>query len=97
MIKEIGSGAYGVVMMAENKATKQQVAIKLVKDCFRHSICARKIYREIKILRKLTRLPQNIFTTKLIDIIVPEELGGAGSKDEAGRGESTCLAASERN
>lgn len=34
---------------------------------------ARKTLREIKILRKLSRIPNNIFTTNLIDIILPTE------------------------
>ena len=42
-----------------------------MKNIFEDSYAARKTYREIKILRKLTRIEANLFTTKLIDIILP--------------------------
>jgi hypothetical protein len=32
---------------------------------------ARKVLREISLLRQLTEIPQNIFTVKLKDIIIP--------------------------
>jgi len=32
---------------------------------------ARKVLREISLLRQLTAIPQNIFTVKLKDIIIP--------------------------
>lgn len=33
----------------------------------------RKVLREIKLLRKLTEMKDNIFTTKLYDIIIPKK------------------------
>ena len=44
----------------------------MVRDAFKDEYSARKILREIKILRKLSRIPNNLFTTKLIDVILPE-------------------------
>lgn len=67
--------------MARHKTTKQQVAIKLITDCFRNSIIARKTFREIRILRKLSMMPQNIFTTKLLDIIMPVEEDSGSNSD----------------
>ena len=40
----------------------------------------RKVLREITILRKLTEMDENIFTTKIIDIIIPN---GVVSKKSA--------------
>ena len=45
-----------------------------MKNVFGDSYQARKTLREIKILRKLSRIPNNIFTTALIDIILPAEV-----------------------
>ena len=69
---ELGAGSYGQVMLAKHRHTKQKVAIKLIRDCFKDACMARKTYREVKILRKLSSIPKNIFTTRLIDIILPE-------------------------
>ena len=44
----------------------------MVRDAFKDEYSARKILREIKILRKLSRIPNNLFTTKLIDVVLPE-------------------------
>jgi len=34
----------------------------------------RKVFREIKLMRKLSEIENNIFTTKVIDVILPENL-----------------------
>ena len=47
------------------------VAIKLIKDAFENYYTALQVFREVKLLRKLTQLQNNAFTTKLIDIIIP--------------------------
>lgn len=60
--------------------TKQVVAIKLMKNIFLDSYQARKTLREIKILRKLSRIPNNLFTTALIDIILPADMQIGWSK-----------------
>ena len=70
----MGQGSYGFVVKAMNKETKQVVAIKLMKNIFGDIYQARKTLREIKILRKLSRIPNNLFTTHLIDIILPTEV-----------------------
>ena len=44
----------------------------MVRDAFKDEYSSRKILREIKILRKLSRIPNNLFTTRLIDVILPE-------------------------
>jgi len=48
------------------------VAIKLIKNIFKCIYQARLAYREIFILRKLSEIEDNIYTTKLIDIVYPK-------------------------
>ena len=45
-----------------------------MKNIFGDSYQARKTLREIKILRKLSRIPNNLFTTTLLDVILPAEM-----------------------
>ena len=52
--------------------TQKLYAIKLVQNCFQNQYTALQIHREIKLLRKLTEMEDNIFTTKVIDIILAE-------------------------
>ena len=41
-------------------------------NAFKTPYLARKTYREIKIMRKLTEMPNNVFVPSLYDIILPE-------------------------
>lgn len=52
LIKPVGHGAYGVVISALNKETGQQVAIKKVSGAFEDLVDAKRILREITLLRK---------------------------------------------
>lgn len=45
--KHIGTGSYGEVLKAKNLKTGQEVAIKLVKNCFSDASQTRKILSEI--------------------------------------------------
>jgi serine/threonine protein kinase len=62
-------------MLAKCKKSGVKCAVKLINDCFSTCYQLRKIYREILILRKLTELPGNLFTTKLIEVFIPEDQG----------------------
>ena len=42
-----------------------------MKNIFNDVYQARKVLREITLLRKLSRIPNNIFTSQLYDIILP--------------------------
>lgn len=47
------------------------VAIKLIQNIDKSSYTTRKVLREIIILRKLSEMEENLFTIKLLDVIIP--------------------------
>ena len=51
------------------------MAIKYIEDAFDSIHSAKRVYREIAILRRLSAMEDNIFTVKLIDVIIPEVEG----------------------
>jgi hypothetical protein len=59
-------------MKAKNLSTGQIVSIKLMHGCFKSIHRARMLLRELMILRKLSEMEDNIFTTKIYDIILPK-------------------------
>lgn len=54
MIRPIGHGAYGVVISALDKETGKQVAIKKISRAFEDTIDAKRILREIKLMKKFS-------------------------------------------
>ena len=68
--------------MAKNRETGDKVAIKLITDVSKTPYGARKVLREIVLLRKLSECPNNIFTVKLLDIVLPP-LKSDGIEDES--------------
>mgnify|MGYP000861776985 CR=1 FL=1 len=85
--KYLGEGAFGTVVSATNNKTGQSVAIKMIKRVQADSYMARKVLRELIILRKLGQLDNNLFFTKVYDIILPE--GVLPSDDESKETKST--------
>ena len=67
LIKELGAGSYGSVILALHKKTQRQVAIKALFDIFEDNIDCKRILREIVLLRRLKHT--NI--VKIYDIIEP--------------------------
>jgi serine/threonine protein kinase len=53
LLKQIGSGAYGVVASAQDLTTGQRVAIKKIGNAFADLVDAKRVLREIKIMRTL--------------------------------------------
>ena len=74
MTKTLGEGSFGQVYEAQCLQSQQKFAIKLLKEPFRNTQTALQTLREIKVLRKLSQVEDNIFTTKLVDIILPPEV-----------------------
>ena len=58
-------------MKAQNRETGEAVAIKYISNVFTHYYSFKKVMREIQILRELTKMKGNLFTTKLIEVLVP--------------------------
>ena len=67
-IKQIGIGAYGVVISCHDKKSGSKVAIKKVPNAFEDLIDAKRILREIKLLRFFEH--ENIIT--LLDVPKPD-------------------------
>ena len=71
----IGHGTFGEVVRAFERSSKEEVAIKFIKnklDSYQETLV---LLREVELLIKLSDLKQNIFTPKLKDIIVYESQG----------------------
>jgi mitogen-activated protein kinase 1/3 len=69
-IKQIGAGAYGVVIAATDSETGEKVAIKKIRRAFDDLIDAKRILREIKLLRHFDH--DNVIS--VIDILPPPSL-----------------------
>lgn len=67
LIRVIGSGAYGVVISAQDTSTNTKVAIKMVPRAFHDEIDAKRILREIKLLKHLKH--ENIIG--IVDMMPP--------------------------
>jgi len=73
-----------------HRETKQIVAIKLMKNIFDDPYQARKVLRELTLLRKLSKIQENIFTSQLFDIILPDGVEETSrSIQEAKNGQKT--------
>ncbi len=69
-IKPIGHGAYGVVISALNRENDSKVAIKKIPGAFEDLIDAKRIVREIRLLRHFDH--ENVI--KIVDILPPPSL-----------------------
>ncbi|KAJ3682049.1 hypothetical protein LUZ60_014622 [Juncus effusus] len=68
-LRPIGRGAYGIVCAAKNAETNEEVAIKKVGNAFENRIDAKRILREIKLLRHMDH--DNVIAIK--DIVRPPQ------------------------
>ena len=71
IVKILGEGSFGIVVEARKKRTKEKVAIKYISDYDSSEYGALKTVREIQILKKLTEIPENVYTVKILDLIEP--------------------------
>lgn len=69
-IKPIGTGAYGVVISALDTTTNKNVAIKKIARAFDDAVDAKRILREIKLLRRFHH--ENVIN--IVDILIPPNL-----------------------
>ncbi|CAM9128971.1 unnamed protein product [Chrysoparadoxa australica] len=70
MIKPIGHGAYGVVISAINHENSSKVAVKKIPGAFEDLIDAKRIVREIRLLRHFHH--ENVI--KIVDILPPASM-----------------------
>ena len=68
----MGQGTYGKVAKAVHIKSRKRVAIKLMTDLFDDEYNSKRLVSEIQILRKLSDIPNNQFTSKIFDIITPD-------------------------
>jgi mitogen-activated protein kinase 1/3 len=68
MIRPIGHGAYGVVISALDKDTNKKVAIKKISKAFADPIDAKRILREIKLMKELNH--ENVRTASTLPAIL---------------------------
>jgi len=54
LIRPVGHGAYGVVISALEKDTNKKVAIKKITRAFEDAVDAKRILREIKLMKKFS-------------------------------------------
>ena len=72
--KKLGSGSYGQVIRAVHLPSQRTVAIKLIENIFKDDYEAKKMIREIQIMRKLSQFKDNQYTIKLFDIITNDQM-----------------------
>lgn len=68
LIRTVGSGAYGVVISASDSLKNRNVAIKMVARAFNDEIDAKRILREIKLLKHFNH--ENIVS--IVDMMPPQ-------------------------
>ena len=70
-LKRVGSGSYGCVCSAVDLVTGKKVAIKKISDTFRDLIDAKRILREIKLLRHFNG-HENVVTIQDMILMPPD-------------------------
>jgi serine/threonine protein kinase len=65
-----GKGAYGEVVLAKSRATNEKVAIKYIPVNFSKAQDLKALLRELTILRQLSEMSNNVFTTKLHSVVL---------------------------
>ena len=81
LVECIGKGTFGRVVKAIDHESGRKVAIKQIKLDLQNKYYLRCLKREILNLRKLSSCDQNIFTNKLLEIILPETIQKASDHD----------------
>jgi len=71
-LRAVGQGSYGLVCAADDAVTGMKVAIKKVTDAFQDLIDAKRILREIKLLRHLGK-HENVISLLDVSLMPPHE------------------------
>jgi mitogen-activated protein kinase 1/3 len=69
-VRPIGHGAYGVVISALDKESGQKVAIKKISRAFEDPVDAKRILREIKLMKKFSHENVSDFSNLEISILI---------------------------
>jgi hypothetical protein len=72
------------VYEAKVKSSGQIVAIKLIENIQKDAYMLRKVVREVFVMRKLSCMDNNIYTTKLYDLILPDKCTTLNKANEEG-------------
>ena len=72
ILKFIGKGSYGQVVKARCLKSNQSVVIKLINNVDQSPKLMKRTLREIKILGELSKVQNNIFTARLIDVFTTD-------------------------
>jgi len=67
LIRPVGHGAYGVVISSQDNSSGRKVAIKKIKRAFDDRVDAKRILREIKLMKKFVH--ENVI--RILDLIPP--------------------------
>ena len=67
----MGEGSFGVVKRAKCLKSGKTVAIKMIKKAFENAYESHKLIRELEILQQLSSRKSNVFTVKVLEVIVP--------------------------
>mmetsp|Transcript_32133 Transcript_32133/g.49135 ORF Transcript_32133/g.49135 Transcript_32133/m.49135 type:complete len:173 (+) Transcript_32133:8-526(+) len=78
--RNLGKGAYGEVYKAvdldqSTEELTKYVAIKFMQGILNNQEIARKVTREVSILRELSRMDDSRFCSKLLDVVWPSDKG----------------------
>lgn len=69
--QELGRSKSTKVYMAKCKLTGGHVAIKLIQNVFKNRDTLKNTLRELQIMHELSKMDGNIFTVKILDVILP--------------------------
>ena len=71
LIEVLSHEYFTVTVRGVDKSTGKPVLIRQVKKVFNTDYYARRVLREITLLRQLSAIDGNVFTAKLLEVIIP--------------------------
>ena len=72
--EDLGEGTQGHVVRVKERSTGKEFAIKYIKNVFINETFAKYIAREIEIMTQLSKMENNIYTTRLHEVICAGDL-----------------------